>query len=423
MQYSTRSGRKHALTLAMAAAMAQAMTLPASASAAVSSSELQQQIDALQRQVTALNSEVQQAAEWKNPNTLVHMAGYANVGYAKTDAAGDKGSFSGGTFAPIFHYQYRDIVMLEAEMELSTMENGEAESRLEYLTIDWFATDNITVVAGQFLSPIGQFRQNLHPSWINKMASAAPGFGHDGAAPIADIGVQLRGGFHLGGMKANYAVYVANGPEIKAEVEDDGSGGVDAIEYDGIAAEAFGADRDGNKVFGGRLGLLPVASLEIGLSFISGKAKVTEYEDLDLSLFNTNTAPPDLDSTAFAASSYDVIGADVSWRNRNSDVRFEYVKSELGATAIGGFGLEAAAWSTWYAQYAYKFPGTRVEAAIRYGDFDSPGAAKDVQQTAVGLNYLFTNNFIGKITYESNDNPNAGFNADNRWLLQLAYGF
>ncbi len=421
MQYSTRSGRKHALTLAITQALA--LALPATASAAVSTSELQQQIDALQRQVTALNSEVQQAAEWKTPNTLVHMAGYANVGYVKTDATGDNGSFNSGTFAPIFHYQYRDIVMLEAEMELSTGENGESESRLEYLTIDWFATDNIAVIAGQFLSPIGQFRQNLHPSWINKMASAAPGFGHDGAAPIADIGVQLRGGFHLGGMKANYAVYVGNGPEIKAEVEDDGNGGVDAIEYDGIAAEAFGADRDGNKVFGGRLGLLPVATLEVGLSFISGKAKVTEYEDLDLTLFNNNSTPPDLDSTAFAASSYDVIGTDVSWRNRDSDVRFEYVKSELGETSIGGFAIEAAAWTTWYAQYAYKFPASKYEAVVRYTDFDSPGESKDVQQTAVGLNYLFTNNFIGKVTYESNDNPNAGFDADNRWLLQMAYGF
>ncbi len=420
MNHSCHSCRKKALVTALAVAASFAAS--GNASAEASNAELQQQIDALQRQVTALNSEVQQAAEWKNPNTLVHMAGYAYVGFAKTDTAGDNGSFSVGSFSPIFHYQYRDIVMLESELEFETAENGETEAKLEYLSIDWFINDNMTLVAGQFLSPIGMFRQNLHPSWINKLPSAAPGFGHDGAAPASDMGLQLRGGFYIGDIKANYAVYVGNGPEIKAEVEDDGAGNVDAIEYDGIAAEAFGADRDGEKVFGGRFGLLPMPSLEIGVSYLSGKASVTEYEDLDTTLF-TGTMPPDLEATPFAASTYDVTGLDISWRNKDMDVRYEYVKSELGATNIGGYDLEAAAWETWYAQFAYKFPGTKYEVVVRYTDFDSPGTAKDIQQTALGFNYLFTNNFIGKLGYESNDNPNAGLEADNRWLLQLAYGF
>ncbi len=416
MKISCHSIKRKTLVTAMALAM------PIAASADISSAELQEQIDALQRQVTALNSDVQQAAEWKNPNTLVHMAGYANVGYAKTDAAGDDGSFSVGSFAPIFHYQYRDLVMLEAELEFSVAEDGSTESKMEYLSIDWFVNDNMVLIAGQFLSPIGQFRQNLHPSWINKLPSAAPGFGHDGAAPVSDVGVMLRGGFHLGGMKANYAAYVGNGPEIKAEVEDDGAGSAAAIEYDGIAAEAFGADRDGNKVFGGRLGILPMTTLEVGVSFLTGKAKVTEYEGLDPTLFGV-AMPPDLDTTAFSASTYDVIGMDISWRNKDLDVRYEYVKSEVGETTLGGFTLDAATWSTWYTQLAYKLPSSKYEAVIRYTDFDSTGTAKDMQQTAIGLNYLFTSNFVGKIGYESNDNPNAGLTADNRWLLQLAYGF
>ncbi len=420
MKHSCHSCRKKALVTALAASVSFGASGIAGADA--SNAELQQQIDALQRQVTALNSEVQQAAEWKNPNTLVHMAGYTDVGFVKTDAAGDNGSFTVGSFSPIFHYQYRDIVMLESELEFEVAENGETETNLEYMTIDWFVNDNMILVAGRFLSPVGQFRQNMHPSWINKMPSAPPGFGHDGAAPVSDMGIQLRGGFHVGGMKANYAIYIGNGPELKAEVEDDGAGAVDTIEYDGIEAEGFGADRDSEKVFGGRFGILPMPSLEIGVSFLSGKASVTEYEDLDTSLF-TITMPPDLDTTTFAASTYDVTGMDVSWRNKEMDVRYEYVKSELGGTNIGGFDIEAATWQTWYAQLAYKFPGAKYEAVVRYTDFDSPGTARDIQQTALGFNYLFTNNFVGKLGYESNDNPNAGLDADNRWLLQLAYGF
>jgi len=39
------------------------------------------------------------------------------------------------------------------------------------------------------------------------------------------------------------------------------------------------------------------------------------------------------------------------------------------------------------------------------------------------LNYLVTNNFIAKLGFESNDNPNAGQKAYDRTLVQLAYGF
>ncbi len=403
-------------------AMAVALAMPAISQAEPSNEELQNQINALQEQLSTLNGDIQQAAEWKNPNTLVHMSGYADVGFSQSDAAGDGGSFSVGTFAPIFHYQYRDLVMLESELEFEVGETGETEVKLEYLSIDWFVNDNMALVAGQFLSPIGQFRQNLHPSWINKLPSAAPGFGHDGAAPVSDLGIQLRGGFRIGGIKANYAVYMGNGPEIKAEVEDDGAGGVDEIEYDGVEAEAFGADRDDEKVFGGRLGLLPTPTLEIGLSFLSGKATVTSYEDLDLADFSV-TPPPDLDTTEIAASDYNVTGLDVSWRRGGMDVRFEFVKSEVGETTIGVYDLEEAEWSTWYAQCAYRFMSNKHEVVLRYADFDSPHSSADRQQTVVGFNYLFANNFIGKVAFESNENPNSGFTADNRTLLQLAYGF
>lgn len=400
---------------------AMVLALPAAVSAAPSNDELQTEIDSLRNQLTTLSGEIKEAGEWKNPNTLVHMSGYADVGFTKTDATGDDGSFNVGTFAPIFHYQYRDMVMLESELEFEIGDTGETEVKLEYLTIDWFINDNVALVAGQFLSPIGQFRQNLHPSWINKMASAPPGFGHDGAAPVSDLGVQLRGGFYLGGMKANYAVYMGNGPELKAEIEEDPADAtsIDEIEYDGVAAEAFGADRDGEKVFGGRFGILPISTLEIGLSFLSGKATVTEYEG-DVSGFTT-TVPPALPGTT--ASDYDVTGIDVSWRGGDMDARYEYVKSEVGTTMLGAYDLAAAEWTTWYAQFAYKLLSSKYELVLRYTDFDSPHASADLQQTAVGLNYLFTNNFIGKLGVESNDNPNAGLNADDRWLLQLAYGF
>ncbi len=398
--------------LVQSISMAVSLAIPVMASAETSNADIQQQLDALQNQVTALNTEVQQAAEWKNPNTLVHMSGYADVGYVKTE--GEDGSFVVGTFAPIFHYQYRDTVMMEAELEFEVGEDGETEVALEYMTLDWFMSDYAVLVAGKFLSPIGQFRQNLHPSWINKLASAPPGFGHDGAAPVSDLGFQVRGGFPMGSMRANYAVYVANGPEINAEAEDDGAGGFE-YELDGVAAEGFGADVDGEKTYGGRIGILPIASVEIGLSFVTGMATVTNIESDDETIAGSISGETPRD--------YDVIGADFVWFTGNMSLRGEFVKTEVGEATTGVTASEAAEWTTWYTQAAYRLPNTKWEGVLRYTDYDSPHGSVDQKQTAIGVNYLVTNNFIAKLTHELNDGLEGADSDADRTMLQLAYGF
>ena len=379
--------------------------------------QVQEQLDKQKQQsvtreeVQELEKEVVKASEWLSPNTLIHLAGYADVGYEKTQGDNDDGSFKVGRFAPIFHFQYRDLVMLEAEMEFEVEDDGETNTNLEYMTIDLFMNDYSTLVAGKFLSPIGQFRQNLHPSWINKMASAPPGFGHDGAAPVSDIGVQVRGGLPaFGGIRTNYAVYVSNGPTLNSE---DG-------ELEGIDAEGFNSDADGDKVFGGRLGILPITNMEIGLSGATGKAAVNKDDGNDIDINDEGNRD------------YDVYGADFvySFRSFSADwlhglgLRGEYVKSKVGSTNKGIAASGSANWTTWYTQAAYLIPSTKFEGVVRYTDFDSAVDSGDQKQWGLGLNYLFTNNFIGKVNYEFNDgNDNDSAADDNRFLVQLAYGF
>lgn len=338
-------------------------------------------------------------------NTITHLAGYADVGY--TEAESSNGSFGAGTFAPIFHYQYRDLVMLEAELEIEIDDDGETETALEYLAINWFMNDYLTLVGGKFLSPIGQFRQNLHPSWINKLPSAPPGFGHDGAAPVSDVGVQLRGGGPLGEVRTNYAFFISNGPELIAEFEDD------EFELDGVEAEGFGNDIDGEKVIGGRFALIPMVGLEIGFSAASGKATVTEIEDGESELLSGE-----------GARDYDVIGADFHWQTGRFGLRGEYVETEVGADEGGGFAAsEGATWETWYTQGSYRARESKWEFVARYTDFDSPHSSQDQTQWALGTNYLFSNSFIGKFSYEFNDGLQQATADQDRIQLQLAYGF
>lgn len=352
----------------------------------------------VQEEIAALREEVRAASEWKNPDTLVHLAGYADVGYVDSD--NEPSSYSVGTFSPIFHYQFRDLVMLEAELEFEVKENGQTETTVEYMAVNVFLNDYVALVAGKFLSPLGQFRQNLHPSWINKMASAPVGFGHDEAAPNAEVGLQFRGGIPLGGNTFNYAIYVGNGPALEAD-----AGEIEMIETPGL-----GSDGDGNKVAGARLGLyMPAANLDIGLSAASGKASV----------WDTNAVP----ITYEEGRDYDAAGADFAVRAGLLRLRGEYIEQEVGALPGSSAAIEGGKWKAWYAQASYRFSPSKWELVLRTGEYDTPHAGRDRKQNAIGVNYLFAGNVIGKINFEANDNPNAGFEADDRCFLQLAYGF
>ncbi len=356
----------------------------------------QTDLDKLKAEVEALKQEVASAAEWKDPRTLVHMAGYADVTYADSESA--PGGFSGARFAPIFHYQIDDLVMLEAELEFANTEAGDTEVALEYLTIDWFMNDHATLVAGKFLSPLGQFRQNFHPSWINKMASAPVGFGHDQAAPNADVGFQVRGGFTFDSMNLNYAVFVGNGPTAET------AGG----EFEMIESPGFPGNSDDTRVGGGRLGLLfPDQKLEVGFSAATGNIDI-----------RTTLAP----TYEGVKRDYSVLGADLTWHPGNFDVRAEYIQQSIGEAAASSVP-ESADWTAWYAQVAYRFLPSKWEVVARYSDYDTPGVEGDRVQLAGGVNYVFESNFVAKLNYESNDNPNDGYDADNRVLAQLAYGF
>ena len=375
---------------------------------------LQQQVKELKREVEAAKAAsttlgtgqyVGPANDGAHSNTITHLAGYADIGF--TDSGAGEGSFSSGQFSPIFHFQYRDLVMLEAELEIEVEDDGETETALEYLAINWFLNDYLTLVGGKFLSPIGQFRQNLHPSWINKLASAPPGFGHDGAAPVSDVGLQLRGGAPIGNVRTNYAFFVSNGPELIAEFEDD------EFELDGVEAEGFGSDVDGDKVVGGRFAIIPFAGLELGFSAASGKATVTAIHDGDSELL-----------AGEGARDYDVIGADFNWQNAGFGLRGEYVETEVGPDEGNGVAAsEGATWETWYTQATYRFERSNWELVARYTDFDSPHGSQDQQQWALGTNYLITSSFIGKLSYEFNDGLADSDTDEDRILFQLAYGF
>lgn len=330
-----------------------------------------------------------------DPFVLFHFTGYTDVTYVKAQGSETVGEF---TVAPIFHLQFGERIFVEAELELEGDDRGASDAVVEYAAVNWLLNDYAALVVGRFLSPVGYFAANLHPSWINKMASVPAGFGHGGAAPATDFGVQLRGGkSFIGGQQINYAVYMANGPQLELE-------GMDDLD---LGNEGATRNPDGKRVTGGRLGWVPIPSLEVGASLARG--------DMVLD-------PGAMAEFPEPSRRYQVDGVDIAWRPTKAlDLRGEWIRQQVGA-APGSLVPDKGTWRAWYVQGAYRFGSEKWEAVLRYGDALSPHGESTFKQTAIGLNYLFRPTARLKLTQEFNDSANTETNA-NRLLLQFAYGF
>lgn len=343
----------------------------------------------------AQNAEIA-ASEWKNSDSVTHLAGYASADYVSPENG--NAAFV-ANFNPMFHFQYKDRILWEAEIEVEIEENGDTSMGLEYSTIDLFLNNNMVLLAGKFLSPVGNFRQNIHPSWINKLPSAPPGFGHDGAAPLAEVGVQLRGGFKIGEQsRMTYAGFIGNGPKLEGE---DG-------EIHGIDTDGFTGDPDDEKVFGGRISLLPLPKLELAVSGAFGDAAVVENDGVDFE------GDPTRD--------YKVFGVDASYQWNNLDLRGEFIRQDIANEATS-IAPEGGVWETWYLQGAYKFADAKWEGVARYTDYKSPHPDKSQEQWALGVNYLLAPSAMLKFAYESNTGLAGESTDDDRWLVQIAYGY
>lgn len=331
-------------------------------------------------------------ANWNTNDIDTVLTGYGSANFI--DPERQHSSF-GTQFSPIFLFRYKDLLLWESELEFKLNTDGSTKTVLEYGALDWFMNDYMILVGGKFLSPLGYFFRNLHPAWINKLPSNPVGFGHDGAAPEADVGLQLRGGFPIRTSQANYSVYVANGPQAKVE---DG-------EIHGIEAEGFPSDRDGHKVLGARIGFLPIPSLEIGLSGATGK----------IGLFKSGTIIE-------SSRTYCVLGADASYRYSNLDLRGEFIQQRVNSKKSSSVP-SGGTWKAWYVQGAYRFFETPWEGVVRYGDFSSPHDTQKQKQWTLGLDYWFGPSAVAKAAYEFNHGKSGSTTNNDRALLELAFGF
>lgn len=368
-------------------------------------------IENVMKELETLKQKVSMIEKKDDALSGFQLSGYASFTYE--DKEKEDGKFSQVKFAPIFHYLYSDKIQFEAELEIGVEEDGKSEFGLEYAAANVFLNDYTTLIVGKFLSPLGNFVQNIHPNWINKLATAPSGFGHDGAAPTSFVGLGLRGVVPIDAARINYSMFIANGPTLSLDV-DRTSGVATALEVHGIAAEGrTGVDGSG-KTIGTRISLIPMANSEIGVSFGTGKANVVYKAD-------TNN---DNDSIVENERDYSVFGVDATFNFGNLDLKAEYIEQVIGKASGASLVTEQGElkWSAWYTQASYVIPDTKYELALRYGISEAPEAKYENKQTSLGINYNIASNVVTKFNYESNDYKDDTKDY-NKYTMQLAFGF
>ncbi|MCH7493287.1 hypothetical protein IIA16_01035 [bacterium] len=166
-----------------------------------------------------------------------------------------------------------------------------------------------------------------------------------------------------------------------------------------LHTEAANEDEDGDKAFGGRIGLLPFPNLEIGLSALTSKATLEGESTRD----------------------YDVFAVDLFWRvphGTDSVFRGEFMRTTLGAGGLGDTDPDKKVMEAFYLQGSHRFGDTPWEGVVRYAEFEHGDEVHE--QWTLGLNNWIAPNIVIKVAVEFNDEEGV---TEEVLFFQMAYGF
>lgn len=393
------------------------------------------------------------------------IAGYGDVTYTDTDLGNDTFSTK---LAPIFLFQLNDQIHVEAELEYTLNNDGTTDTAVEYADMHYFLTDYTTLTAGKFLLPFGQFGQNLHPSWINRLPSS-PGIygGHhstglmEGLIPIlSDVGISVQ---YIHKFSNNLKFYVDlylvngvgeeaghgedealddHGDEIADHADEADDHGDEVADHDDEADDhddeaddhvdeiadhddeveaghidfasepdfiATSSDNNNDKAFGGKIGLTFLPQWEVGYSYY--QAAFDDAEELD----------------------FKATAVDINWTGTYLAIRGEYIKTETeNFVEIADEDdpdhtikfKDTFDRNGWYLQASWQLRQLRkqflnpVELVVRYAETNKSGEG---EQWTYGINYWISASAVFKLAYEDTEMKDG--RTDSRVFAQLSYGF
>lgn len=307
-------------------------------------------------------------------NNKFVLGGYLDVAYYGYQDSAKSNTFDMYHFNPIFLYQMQDNILASVELEF---EHGGDEIAVEYAQLDYLWNDYVTITAGKFLVPFGVWNRRLHPGWISKVPGRPYSNYHVVPTGWAETGVMFSGavGFGENGGRINYAAYLTNGLE--------GAPGDDTRDLRKTDAR----DKNHDLAKGGRLGIVPVAGAEVGVSFYTGKYDVGMDPELDLNFFGFDAE--------FHHEDYFELRGEYNTVKQDS-----YTDPADDTTPIVELDKKG-----YYVQAALKLSVfdedilMPLEIAIRYSAQDWDGEAKDYTELTPTLNYYLSSSTIFRIAY------------------------
>lgn len=408
---------------------------PPAGRASSANKELERQLESLKSQVQALQQKVDTLGQAKpSPSPTGNGAGlqslrsevrdlknqleYSRLGATKLLLTG---SFQAGFRAPendntSFSTQFSPLVLWELNKDLLfegqiafELEDGKTVTSLEYADIAYSINDYMTIAAGKFLDPANIFIERYHPSWVYPFPDL-PLAVHDGILPESDLGVQVRGGIPipLGKMHLNYAFFVGNGPALHTEGDEAGT-----LDFENFQ------DNNNDKAFGGRIGLLPVPSFEVGYA-----VEFSRVSSVDSAQGRANSVLQSLDFDH---------GVDWNLVRGHFDLRGQWAWSHVSPLAYTLDDGSMVAFSNnrngGYVQASYR--PTKLgrilkdfEFLTRYDRLDTPRGAPgdpDEDRTTLGIDYWLESSTVVKLAYEIDVKHAAPDNS--AFLAALAAGF
>jgi hypothetical protein len=310
-------------------------------------------------------------------------------------------------FSPHFYLLLNESFLFECNPDFTAQSFD-----LESAQLDWFLTDNLTLVFGRFYAPLGFYNDRIHTTWINKAPDRPLMFSQVLPEQLNINGAMLRGAMYPTALpiKLEYATFVANGFSLPAA----NPTAHDFADLNNM--KDFATRVNNQKAFGGRVGAtFTTLGLTVGASGLcNGAYDVASKNDLNI---------------------WDI---DVGYHQGNWDFRFEYANTTQQApvTPIHRSGF--------YAQIAYRpydcrnYVLRKMEGVVRFDqvrftgiDLAATGISfgareaipVDRNRYTAGLNFYPYDAMIIKFAFEINQEMNFRSLKDNGFLIQLGWGF
>lgn len=340
------------------------------------------------------------------------LAGDGAVGF--TAKRHDNSTFDAG-FAPLFLYELDKNIIFEGALDISgeTSEDNSSDTAADLVlaNITFTVSDWLYVGGGVFAVPFGRYHTHFDASWINKLPDDPLAFGDRALGPSSETGVFLGGARPVGSTKVEYNLYVANGPNLIVN-DPDAAGSLNFDDY---------TDLNGDKAVGGRIGFLPVPTVDVGYSVQFSEAAPEGFDKNVDALLQAIDAQYKKELEAIAGTLElrgEWIWSSVDKATYDSDGAMGFGPLRFNNDRNGGYLMVA---------YRPSRVDNKVVKNLEFiGRYDrvnvpksAPGGGNEDRWT-FGVDYWVRPNVVLKVAYQF-DKVDVGSDA-NALMLQCAFG-